>query len=84
MGKKTEYCPIYDYSNLRGKIKAVLKTEYRFAEVLGRTQNFLTKVWNGISYFEQRDIDLGAKALGIEASEIGQYFFCLLSSQNEN
>lgn len=65
----------YDYSKLRGKIKEVLKTEGKFAEAIGRTHNFLTKVWNGDSYFSQNDICNGAEALGIQPEEIGLYFF---------
>lgn len=82
--RKNQYCPTYDYSALRGKIREVLKTERAYAKAIGRTQNYLSSVWKGASFFEQRDITLGAEACRIPQLDIGTYFFSLSSSQNEN
>ncbi len=65
----------YDYSKLRGRIKEKLGTEGAFAKRIGRTQNFVSKVFRNGTYFSQEDIDTGAEALEIEQGEIGIYFF---------
>lgn len=67
--------PKYDYRKLRGKIREVFGTEGEFAKKLNRSQNYLTNVFNGKSYFSQKDIDVGAELLGIDPLEIGPYFF---------
>ena len=65
----------YDYSKLRGKIKEKLGTEGIFANKIGRTQNFVSKVFNNGTYFGQEDIARSAEILGIPVNEIGIYFF---------
>lgn len=67
--------PKYDYRKLRGLIREVFRTEGAFAEALNRSQNYLSKVFKGESYFSQKDIDLGSELLGILPHEIGTYFF---------
>ena len=67
--------PKYDYRKLRGKIREVVGTEGEFAKMINRSQNYLTNVFNGKSYFSQKDIDVSAELLGIEPVEIGPYFF---------
>ena len=67
--------PKYDYRKLRGLIREVFGTEGAFAEALNRSQNYLSKVFKGESYFSQKDIDLGSELLGILPHEIGTYFF---------
>ena len=74
----------YDYSKLRGKIKEKLGTEGIFANKIGRTQNFVSKVFNNGTYFGQEDIARSAEILGIPVNEIGIYFFYLRSSQKRN
>lgn len=75
--------PKYDYSKLRGRIREVLGTEGAFAERLGRSQNFLTKVFNGDTYFGQKDIETGSDVLNIPVQEIGTYFFTKKVHKNE-
>lgn len=65
----------YDYSKLRGKIKEKMGTEREFSKKIGRTQNFVSKVFANKTYFGQEDIATGAEVLGIPADEIGIYFF---------
>lgn len=67
--------PKYDYRKLRGKIREVVGTEGEFAKMINRSQNYLTNVFNGKSYFSQKDIDVSAELLGIAPVEIGPYFF---------
>lgn len=67
--------PKYNYGKLRGRIKEVLGTEGAYAKKINRSHNFLTNVFNGESYFSQKDITAGADALFIDESDIGLYFF---------
>lgn len=74
--------PQYDYRKLRGKIREVVGTEYEYAKKIGRTQNYLTSVFNGRSYFSQKDITVGADVLSISESDIGCYFFAKQVHEN--
>lgn len=65
----------YDYSKLRGRIKEKLGTEREFSSKIGRTQNYVSKVFSNGTYFGQEDITNGAEVLDIPISEIGLYFF---------
>lgn len=65
----------YNYSKLRGRIKEKIGTEGEFAKRLGRTQNYLTKVFQNKTYLSQKDIALSVDILEIEPIEIGTYFF---------
>ena len=67
--------PKYDYSKVRGRIREKLGTEGEFANKIGRTHNYLTKVFQGKTYFTQKDITVGAEVLDIPDIEIGTYFF---------
>lgn len=65
----------YNYSKLRGRIKEICGTEGRFAKEIGRTQNYLTKIFQNKSYLSQKDIETGSRVLKIDDSEIPTYFF---------
>lgn len=65
----------YDYSKLRGRIKEKLGTEGEFSRRIGRTQNYVSKVFRNGTYFGQEDIATGAEVLDIPVGEIGIYFF---------
>ncbi len=73
----------YDYSKLRGLIKEKLKTEGEFARRIGRSHNYLTKVFNGQTYLNHRDIAMGAEVLEIPKEDIGVYFFTKEVHKNE-
>lgn len=73
----------YDYSKLRGRIKEKLGTEYEFASRIGRSANYVSKVFRNGTYFSQEDITLGAKVLDIPVNEIGVYFFALEVHKSE-
>ncbi|MBR3236818.1 MAG: DUF739 family protein [Oscillospiraceae bacterium] len=68
---------VYDYSKLRGLIKEVFGTEGAFAAAIERSPSYLSKVFSGVSDFDQDDIRKGAAALGITKEMIGPYFFTL-------
>lgn len=76
--------PRYDYSKLRGKIKEKCGTETDFARKIDRSRNYISNVFQGKSYFSQKDIDHSSIILEIEPQYIGEYFFCKQSSQKRN
>ena len=76
--------PKYDYSKLRGRIKEKCGTEGTFAREIRRSHNYLTNVFQGKSYFSQKDIDRGSEVLGIIPNEIGVYFFTKEVHKNES
>lgn len=65
----------YDYSKLRGLIKEKVRTEGEFARRIGRSHNYLTKVFQNETYLNHKDIANGADVLGIRKEDIGTYFF---------
>lgn len=73
----------YDYSKLRGRIKEKLGTEGEFARKIGRTQNYVSKVFNNGTYLSQEDIASGSEVLDIPVGEIGVYFFAPEVHKNE-
>lgn len=83
MFRRNEYKPQYDYSLLRGRIRQICKTEQNFAKLLGRTQNFLSKVFHGTTYFDSKDIFRAVEILDIDISEIGSYFYALKVCESE-
>lgn len=75
--------PKYDYSKLRGRIKEKCGTEGTFAREIRRSHNYLTNVFQGKSYFSQKDIDRGSEVLDIIPNGIGVYFFTKEVHKNE-
>lgn len=73
----------YDYSKLRGRIKEKLGTEREFALRIGRTANYVSKVFQNGTYLAQNDIANGADVLDIRVDEIGVYFFTPEVHKNE-
>lgn len=73
----------YDYSKLRGRIKEKLGTEREFASRIGRTANYVSKVFRNGTYLAQNDIANGADILDIPVDEIGVYFFTPEVHKNE-
>lgn len=84
MCSNTRFCYNFDYSKLRGRIKEKIGTEGKFAIAIGRTQNYLTSVWNGNSFLSQKDVVNSCGVLDIDYDDIGVYFFCEKGSHNEN
>ncbi len=68
-------CIELDFSDLRGKIKAILGTEGEFAKRIGRTHGFVSSVFNGKAYFDTNDVINAASVLGIEQNDIGSFFY---------
>ena len=64
-----------DMRKLKGKIVQQFGTQGNFAKHLGKTEQTVTAKLNGRSAFSQSDIIEWSNALGIEAGDIGGYFF---------
>lgn len=74
------------YSNLalKGRIVQKFGTQQRFAKHLGKTEQTITAKLNGRAQFSQNDIIEWSNALGIEAAEVGEYFFAEKLSKIES
>lgn len=65
----------YDYSKLRGRIKEKIGTQGEYAKKIGRSENFVSKVFKNKTVFSQDDIERSVELLEIEPIDIGLYFF---------
>ncbi len=72
---------LFRYDKLRGKIKEVCGN-FKFAELMGVSNSTISAKLNNKSEFSQPEIFKAVEVLGLEKSEIPQYFFCLISSEN--
>lgn len=70
-------CILYDFSKLRGRIREKLGSEKVFADKIGRTQQYVSMVFNGRAYFTAKDITnaLSVPELELELNDIGQFFY---------
>ena len=68
---------MYDYSELRGRIKARYNTLEAFAEALGVSIVTVSHKLNGRIGFSQADVLNWSRLLGIQPEEYGLYFFTL-------
>lgn len=66
---------MYDYSKLTGKIIEVFGTRREFARALGLSEHSVSVKLKGFSSWKDRDISKAAEILGVELSEIPNYFF---------
>lgn len=73
---------LFQYDKLRGKIKEVCGTNFKFAELMGVSNSTISAKLNNKSEFSQPEIFRAVEVLGLEKSEIPQYFFCLISLEN--
>ena len=70
---------IYDYSRLRGDIKAKCKTEGEFSKLMGFTsQNSLSDRFSGKVKWRQDEMIKACNLLGEPLSMVQQYFFTYL------
>ncbi len=66
---------VFDYAKLRDSIREHFGTEGSFAKAIGRSPNYVSKVFQGKSNFNAVDISRSAEILGISTDDIGRYFF---------
>lgn len=69
------------YNKLRGRIIEIFGSQAKFAEEIGQSEQIITAKLAGRSSFTQENIVTWSKALEIELSEIGSYFFVQNSSK---
>ena len=67
--------PIMDYSKLSGRIKECGYTQKSLAEAAGISEGQFCQKLSGKYAFKQTEIHNICDLLGIEATEIGAYFF---------
>lgn len=65
----------YDYRKLLGKIKEEGLTLKEFAKLIGISQSTLSIKLSCKAYFTQKEMGNTCKVLGIDAKDIGIYFF---------
>ena len=63
------------YIKLYSKIKRTYKAIYKFAKPLGISSTALYSKLNGNTPWKQSEMELCCTLLGIDKSEIGEYFF---------
>ena len=68
-------CVEYDFSELRGKIKTVIGTEGKFAELIGRKPQYVSQIFNNKKYFDMQDISNASNVLDIPTEQIGFFFY---------
>lgn len=66
---------VFDYAKLRGAIREHFGTEGAYAKAIGRSSNYISKVFQGKSNFSVIDVAKSAEVLGIASEDIGKYFF---------
>ena len=65
----------FDYSKLKGRIRELYGTYDNIVPELSMSEATLSRRLNGKSYFDSEEILELSEVLGIEMSEIDQYFF---------
>lgn len=72
----------YDYSALRGRIKEKVGTEGEFAKRINRSRNYVSKIFQGMTYFRAKDVVNASKVLELEPEQIGPYFYTIKVHKN--
>lgn len=67
----------FDYSKLKGKIREKYKVQESFAKALGIATATLSVKLNNMSDFTQSEIFKAVEVLGLNTSDICDYFFSL-------
>jgi len=66
---------IYDYSNLKWRIRETYDTQENFAKTLGISKANLSAKLNSLKKFSQSEINKMHSLLSVRDEEIGGYFF---------
>lgn len=66
---------VFRYNKLRGRIVEVCGSQAKFAEKIGLSEQIVTAKLAGRSSFTQDNIIAWCRALDIDQSDIGDYFF---------
>ncbi len=65
----------FNYAKLRGRIREIFGTEYKFAQAMKLSPQSLSKKLNGKVEFTQKEIERAIELLRIPPEEITLYFF---------
>lgn len=65
----------YNYDKLRGKIKEIVGSESKYAELLGLSNASISAKLNSLVPFSITEIDKSVTILNIPTNEIYKYFF---------
>ena len=71
----------FSYGKLRARIRERYKTFADFAKAAGMSRTSLSLKLNNVSTFTAAEITRICELLDIPTSEIGDYFFCVKSSE---
>lgn len=74
----------YDYSKLNGKIREVCGTQNEFAKRMKKSGTIINRKLQNRVGFNQRDIEDAIAVLGIDRTEIPEFFFRVEGSKNLN
>ncbi len=74
---------MFDYGNLRLKIRQVYGTQKVFASKMGMGRVSLNLKLNNKSEFSQEEIHKACDALGLSRTQIPEYFFKVKVQKNE-
>lgn len=66
---------MYDYSKLKGRIKEILGSQDKYAEILGVSNASVSAKLNGKVPISIKEMDISIEALKIPEEEIYSYFF---------
>lgn len=74
---------MFDYSKVRGKIREKFKTQDEFASKMGFSTTTLSYKLNNKVEWTQKEIGKAVELLGIDESEIPNYFFSVQVQEPE-
>ena len=72
----------YDFRKLRGKIIEVFGKQEAFALALGMSTHSLSLKLNSLRYFKPTEISKSIELLGLELTDIPEYFFTVEVQEN--
>ena len=66
---------MFNYQILKSRIIEVFGSQKNFAKAMRINESTLSKKMNGVSFFDQDEIDSAISLLGIPREQIVEYFF---------
>lgn len=66
---------VFNYSKLNGRIVERFGSQARFAEAMGISEHSISQKVNNKTTWKNTEIHKACELLGIQNSEVGQYFF---------
>lgn len=66
---------VFDYSKLNGRIVERFGSQAKFAEAMGISEHSISQKVNNKTTWKNTEIHKACELLGIQNSEVGQYFF---------